>query len=188
VELIPITKSLPRTICKKVVKRSLPPVCLSTPESLDIWALNSISIPNRLLIQNQALAALGPFERLCFLTSVPELCVLIVGSQAGRVALMTCTRPDVFSIHGGPIVTFRLDLILPGKKQEDEGMKPNLPLFGLAAAPLQMKNGIGKPGIWRLILHYYDHTVLSYELSRDEATNELYVDFLRIIVFLMDEC
>lgn len=70
-------------------------------------------------------------------------------------------------------MTFRLDLILPGKKQEDEGMKPNLPLFGLAVGPLQTKKGIGRAGSWRLVLHYYDHTVLSYELSRDELTNEL---------------
>ena len=95
-----------------------------------------------------------------------------MGSQAGRAALITLTRPEIFS-HYGPVVNFRLDLILPGKKQEDAGLRPYLPLFGLAVAPLQAAKERAGPRRWRLILHYYDHTVLSYELSRDEETDNL---------------
>jgi hypothetical protein len=72
------------------------------------------------------------------------------------------------------VVNFRLDMILPRKKEEEEGLRPNLPLYGLAVAPLQASSGRASRGRrWRLILHYYDHTVLSYELSRDGETDDL---------------
>jgi len=31
------------------------------------------------------------------------------------------------------------------------------------------------PRRWRLMLHYYNHTILSYEISREEETGELLV-------------
>jgi len=148
VELIPPTKSMPRTICKNIVKHTTQP------------ALHGF---------------LGHFERLCFLIPIPELSLLIAGSQAGRAALITLTRPEIPSSNG-PVVNFRLDRILPCRKEEEEGLRPNLLLYGLAVAPLQASSErAGRGRRWRLILHYYDHTILSYELSRDVETNDLLV-------------
>jgi hypothetical protein len=103
---------------------------------------------------------------------IPELSLLVVGSQTGRAALITFTKPNVFS-EKGPVVNFRVDLILPCKKQEDEGLQPDLPLFGLAVGPIQTATKSTGPRNWRLIMHYYDHSVLSYDLSRDEQTDDL---------------
>lgn len=147
IELIPPTSSMPKTICKNVVKRGIQPALVGL---------------------------LRPFERLCFLSSVPELSLIIAGSQAGRAALITLTRPDVSSTSG-PVVNFRVDMILPRKQEEDAGLRPNLPLYGLAVAPLQVSNEKAGRRRWRLIMHYYDHTLLSYELSRDEDTDTLLV-------------
>src|SRR3954447_7416218 len=108
---------------------------------------------------------LGPFERLCFVKMISELSLLVIGSQAGRVALITLTRPQISSPNG-PVVSFRLEKILPRKQEEDKGLRPNLPLFGMAVGPLQVSRKGSGLKRWRLILHYYDHTVLSYEVSR----------------------
>jgi hypothetical protein len=83
------------------------------------------------------------------------------------VALMTLTRPKIPS-HNGPVTTFRLEGILPGKEEEDEGLGANVPLFGMTVGPLQEGKVGSRPRRWRLILHYYDHTILSYEVYRDE--------------------
>lgn len=93
--------------------------------------------------------------------------MIVIGSQAGSVALITLTRPELYSPNG-PVVSFRVECILPRTEDEEEGLRPNLPLFGIAVGPLQVaKAGLGNRR-WRIILHYYDHTVLSYELSRDD--------------------
>jgi len=112
-------------------------------------------------------------DRLNMLAAIPELSLVVVGSQVGRAALFSLTKlPDGYSKYG-PVVTCRLDLILPLKKHEDAwDPKPNMHLLGIAAAPLQMTTGDDSklekwPKRWRLILHYVNHTILSYELWRD---------------------
>jgi len=105
------------------------------------------------------------FDRLNMFAVIPELSLVVVASQIGRAALITLTRlEDDFSSHG-PVVMFRLDLILPLKVHED-GNRPNVTLAGLAVAPLQGK--VGRR--WRLLMHYVNHTVLSYELFRKDGT------------------
>ena len=112
-------------------------------------------------------------DRLNMLAAIPELSLVVVGSQIGRAALFSLTKlPDGYSKYG-PVVTCRLDLILPLKKHEDAwDPKPNMHLLGIAVAPLQTtttdESKEGKwPRRWRLILHYVNHTILSYELWRD---------------------
>ena len=146
-ELIPPTKSRPRTICRRILKQrydALPPT----------------------------VGVLARFERLIMNISIPELSLVVVGTQSGRVALLTITYLDDKALSTSePVVTMRLDRILPTKSQAS--LRPVVPLLGVAAAPLQdhSRNGGREqtgPRRWRLILHYYDHTILSYDLSRDE--------------------
>ena len=112
------------------------------------------------------------FDRLNMLAVIPELSLVVAASQIGRAALITLTRlGDEFSSLTMPVVMFRLDLILPLKMHEDE-YRPWVPLAGMAVAPLQASaSETGKfwPGQrWRLLLHYVDQTILSYELYRNE--------------------
>lgn len=112
------------------------------------------------------------FDRLNMLAVVPELSLVVATSQIGRAALITLTRlHDDFS-SAGSVVMFRLDLILPLKMHEDQ-YRPNVPLAGMAIAPLQASEMAGKEAWagkrWRLLLHYVDQTILTYELFRNEG-------------------
>lgn len=124
---------------------------------------------------------LRSFARLNMCAAMPELGVVAVASQVGRVAILTLTR-----IRETKHRAFRLDWILPLKSQEDAKMRPEVPLLGIASAPVQGREAaIVSPGrrspdglrgeAWRavessrryrLLLTYCDHTVLSYELGR----------------------
>jgi hypothetical protein len=105
------------------------------------------------------------------LAVIPELSLVVATSQIGRAALITLTRLKDSFASTGPVVMFRLDLILPLKMHEDE-QRPNVPLAGMAVSPLQTGESVGKEGWadkrWRLLLHYVDQTILSYELFRNE--------------------
>ncbi|KAH8586312.1 hypothetical protein B0O99DRAFT_73683 [Bisporella sp. PMI_857] len=141
-----IPPTLPRTICKQIVDR--------------------VPGTNPALLQ---------FKRLNMYAFVPELSLVIVASQAGRAALITITRPAKTS-PAGPVMSFRLDRIIPSRKQEQDDLRPPAPLLGMAVAPLQMNNTKqGRNRRWRLFLHYYDHTILSYELRRDDADDALLI-------------
>lgn len=146
VELFSPSRRIPRTICKNIVKQG----------------------------RSQALGLLGPFDRLCFVKLIAELSLVIIGSQAGQAALITITRHEDFYSANGPVTTFRLDRILP---REQDGLRPNSPLMGLATSPLQRRRTADGESTqrWRLFLHFYDHTVLSYELSRGDETDILLV-------------
>lgn len=70
--------------------------------------------------------------------------------------------------------TFRVDTILPTRTEElseaDGGLKlrPNCSLLGIAISPIW--KGEGKHNDrrrWRLMLHYANHTIIGYELSRN---------------------
>jgi hypothetical protein len=112
------------------------------------------------------------FDRLNMLAVIPELSLVVATSQIGRAALITLTRLNDDFPSAGPVVMFRLDLILPLKMHEDQ-FRPNVPLAGMAVAPLQASEMAGKEGWagkrWRLLLHYVDQTILSYELFRNEG-------------------
>jgi hypothetical protein len=77
----------------------------------------------------------------------------------------------------------RVDLILPFKDEETvEKIRPSHCLLGMAVGPMQnerakmVARGAGEgPRRWRLMLHYFNHTILSYEISREEETGELLV-------------
>ena len=166
---------------------SLPFSIIQTSASDIIF--RSSALPTSILLRHPlrqnippSLHSLIHFDRLNMITQVPELGLVLVASQIGRVALLTLTR-----MRGTKHLAFRLDCILPSKGQEARGERPMVPLLGMAVGPIQGReckvesgsNG-GSPDrrgdeAWRaiegsrryrLMLYYFDHTVLSYELSR----------------------
>lgn len=116
-------------------------------------------------------------ERLANLLHVPELSLVVAGSMCGRVALVTLTRPreDIYSFSRG----FKIEAILPTKYDEDSNVRPICPLLGVAVAPVPFSGNtdladgpIGRRR-YRLMLHYYDLRILSYELSRNSENDNL---------------
>ena len=134
-------------------------------------------------------------ERLCMTHRIPELGLVFIGNQVGRVAIMTMTRmavpyvgpPDPDEAKREPPLEpdhvgrpgFRTEAIVPFHSQEKAGKRPLCPLLGMAVGPMQ-GNFPPKPDRhqapasalsvetrrYRLVLHYRDHTMLSYEVSR----------------------
>ncbi|KAB8299165.1 hypothetical protein EYC80_001268 [Monilinia laxa] len=118
-------------------------------------------------------------SRVNMMALIPELSLVVVACQNGQAALLTLTAVNIPSCNA-PVTTFRVEDLLPPRKYGTtylighEGPKP--PLLGMAVSPIQKGEGIklnaGKhPKKWRLIMQSYDHTVWTYELSRDENNN-----------------
>ncbi|KAI1823623.1 hypothetical protein F4861DRAFT_509631 [Xylaria intraflava] len=119
-------------------------------------------------------------ERLANLLHVPELSLVVAGSLCGRVVLITLTRPvnPQYSFKRG----FKVEVILPKKSDEDNFLRPICPLLGVAIGPTPSAGGSMAPPNrllgerrYRIMLHYYDHRILSYEVYRNLTTNELSV-------------
>ncbi|KAL2165514.1 hypothetical protein VTH06DRAFT_814 [Thermothelomyces fergusii] len=124
-------------------------------------------------------------ERLSMLIHVPELSLVVAGSPTGRVALLTLTRTarrlHMATVRHG----FRVECVLPRKEEEDKKLRPACTLIGVAMSPapsrrsqvLELRPGAvapvpSAPIVYRLILHYKDHTILMYDVARakeDEA-------------------
>ncbi|KAI1172816.1 hypothetical protein F4777DRAFT_560282 [Nemania sp. FL0916] len=121
-----------------------------------------------------------PSERLCILLHVPELFLVVASSSCGRAVLITLTRPspDVYQFRRG----FKVEAILPTMTDEDRRLRPICPLLGVAVGPVHSSEGDNLPDgrplyerRYRIMLHYSDHRILSYEVYRDMATSELAV-------------
>ncbi|KAI0136537.1 hypothetical protein BJ170DRAFT_677408 [Xylariales sp. AK1849] len=115
-------------------------------------------------------------ERLHSNHHVPELSLVVAASMCGRVALLTLTRPEKQNL--GFKRGFKVEAILPTKKEEDNGLRPICPLFGVAVGPLPLARRSNKgdrpsPRRFRLMLQYYDLRVLSYEISRHPEADDL---------------
>ncbi|KAI0417980.1 hypothetical protein F5X98DRAFT_363475 [Xylaria grammica] len=118
-----------------------------------------------------------PPERLANLLHVPELCLVVAGSMCGRVALITPTRPTnpYYSFRRG----FRVEAVLPKSTDEDRHLRPMCLLLGVAIGPIPSAGG-GNDRLlgdrrYRIMIHYYDHRILSYEVCRNTMTGELSV-------------
>ena len=112
-------------------------------------------------------------ERLSNLLHVPELSLVVAGSMCGRVALVTLTRPQGHA--GSARRGFKIETILPTASEENRGLRPICPLLGVAISPVFQADGSERSKRYRLLLHYYDLRILSYELSRDSMTSTLSV-------------
>jgi CRT10 len=192
-----LLQSYPSTLLERPpdLQDDLPdfPVLFSTEKHIRLLqspSLRASTICRKALEQNVPphLHLLNQYSRLNMVAQIPDLSLAIVGSQSGRVALLTLTAsqsiPDKYA--------FRLEAILPFKSQEKEGFRPDVPLAGLAVAPIQGRElavdrstmtdisaGLGcrsRTEAWRrvertrryrLMIMYYCGSVLSYELGRD---------------------
>lgn len=127
-------------------------------------------------------------QRLNIVHFVPELGIVIIGDQMGRVTILTITRRPCNTKDNSSKslddVGFRVEGFLPFTAQEDAGQRPKTDLLGVAVGPVQghereredlLEEAIGvksRRGIrergrpWRVMLYYWDHTVLSYEIRR----------------------
>ena len=114
------------------------------------------------------------------IAQIPELGVVVIGNQVGRVGILTMTRWEAQKQSG-----YKIECILPFSSEESKGMRPRKPLMGMAVGPIQghetplpqhspkmMKE---QPRRFRLLMTYCDHTILSYEISRPEDDGDLIV-------------
>ncbi|KAG9257815.1 uncharacterized protein F5Z01DRAFT_670476 [Emericellopsis atlantica] len=129
-------------------------------------------------------------SRLNMLAHVPELCMVVIGSATGRVLLATLTCLANARMH--PLVNhrgdssrlkygMRLEAVLPRKSEEaryrrHDGTKR--PLHGLAVGRVPQARGGDRqaaetPLRYRIMLHYRDHTILTYEVTRHVETGML---------------
>ena len=128
---------------------------------------------------------LGQHERLNMIAQIPELGVIAVGNQVGRVGILTITKR--WLCKDEQYDGIEIECILPFKSQEVKGMRPRATLMGMAVSPIQGQERRPEPGSahdisaesgtnqrgpvgpcrrFRIILVYSNHTVLSYEISR----------------------
>jgi hypothetical protein len=81
---------------------------------------------------------------------------------------------------------FRVEAVLPRKSDEDRHLRPWCTLHGVAVSPVPDHDagaglalrapGAGwRPRAWRLILHYIDHTILMYDISRHKEEGDLLI-------------
>lgn len=129
---------------------------------------------------------LSRIERLNMMHQIPQLGILLVASQIGRLGIVTTTYRLETGDYG-----FKLDKIVPFVSQEDEDLRPELPLLGFAVSPVQghaprghspSSDGSEQRNMrpqsdrkFRLLMYYYDHTILSYEISRPVDGDDLLV-------------
>ncbi|OHE97859.1 hypothetical protein CORC01_06894 [Colletotrichum orchidophilum] len=129
-------------------------------------------------------------ERLNMILHISELSLVVIGSAMGRVILLTPTRSryhirgDGYKLKQG----FRIDRVLPTLPDEKAGRRPPRGLYGIAAGPIQEGGATGcllraddapmpSPASrrYRLMLHYRDHSILSYEISRDDKNEHILI-------------
>ncbi|KAI1094936.1 hypothetical protein F5B19DRAFT_442606 [Rostrohypoxylon terebratum] len=116
-------------------------------------------------------------ERLANLIHVPELSLVVAASLCGRVALVTLTRPMEKGLSFKR--AFRVDAILPTAEEEDKQKRPICPLLGVAVGPVPFSGSPElaerpiNPRPYRIMLHFYDLSILSYNISRCPATDSL---------------
>lgn len=126
-------------------------------------------------------------QRLNMVHQVPELSLVIVGDQMGRVALLTITRRKAENgVDKLDDFGFRVEAFLPFGSQEDAGHRPKKNLLGVAVGPVQgherqredlfdaatgarlNRRRVTQSRPYRVMLYYSDHTVLNYEITRQE--------------------
>ncbi|KAF7551450.1 hypothetical protein G7046_g7714 [Stylonectria norvegica] len=118
--------------------------------------------------------------RISMIAHLPELSIVALGSPRGWVVLLTLTRlaKPAWDTEGAGACGFRVEWVLPFTKDEDEHRKTPRPLYGMAVGPVQGTEGDSKrrvdlPRRYRLMLHYQNHDILTYEITRDEETGKI---------------
>ncbi|KAL7913130.1 hypothetical protein GGI35DRAFT_476936 [Trichoderma velutinum] len=123
-------------------------------------------------------------SRLSMVFHVPELSLVVVGSPTGRVLCVTPTKlrsPIASKTAGMWHHGLRVECVLP-RLSEEQTCRPVLrPLHGLAVGPVQDDDRMygdrtsraTAPKRYRLMLHYRNHDILTYEVTREEQTGRL---------------
>ena len=116
------------------------------------------------------------------IVQIPELGVVAIGNQVGRVGILTMTRWEAQKQSG-----YKIECILPFDSEETKGLRPRRPLMGMAVGPIQGQEtalphesprvGVPTPRRFRLLMIYCDHTILSYEISRTDGEESVIGDF-----------
>ena len=115
------------------------------------------------------------FERCNMHAQIPDLGVMLLATQKGRVAILSLTQltteaPDPTApseVSRKRVYGYRIDHILPFASQEAAGFRPPCPLAGVAVGPMQgTESAPDELKRWRLMIMYQDHSVLSYEIAR----------------------
>ncbi|KAK3397969.1 hypothetical protein B0T20DRAFT_454006 [Sordaria brevicollis] len=127
-------------------------------------------------------------QRIGMLLHVPELNLVVLGSLCGRVALLRLTKTAKL-FYGAPVRRgFRVEMILPRRLEEDKRMRPWCTLHGIAISPVPHPRSRDislhpegeerrRPALkkWRLVLHYLDHTILTYIITESKDNDSLLV-------------
>ncbi|KAG6251206.1 hypothetical protein E4U23_000843 [Claviceps purpurea] len=123
--------------------------------------------------------------RLSMVSHIPELFLIIIGSPIGRVMLVTPTRLAHPIEKAGGLLHYglRLEWVLPRRSDEAAFRTWKRPLHGMAVGPVQEAGIMGTtegkrraamtPKRYRLMLHYRNHDIFTYELSREEETGKV---------------
>lgn len=124
--------------------------------------------------------------RMNLVMHVPELSLVVIGSPMGRVLLLTPTRLSArqgmeddsggYWSHG-----LRVEWILPRASDDICHGKHRRPLHGIAIGPVQDQRGVdaevrdraSTPRRYRLMLHYRNHDIATFEITRQEQTGKL---------------
>lgn len=155
-----------------LIERPCPPSRLHPPDS--------IITMRRPLHPGNSDPYLAPYDRLCYLSQIPELGIFIVASPIGRAAVFSLYYTKQTS-KSEPAYGFNLEYLLPFDPNDDTELinVPNARLLGIAVSPVQGMSDTPKdPDVvnhrqkashsrrWRLMMYYTDHTVLGFELSK----------------------
>ncbi|KAL7954642.1 hypothetical protein V8C34DRAFT_293911 [Trichoderma compactum] len=129
-------------------------------------------------------------SRLSMVFHIPELSLVVIGSPTGRVLCVTPTKlrsPVASKTPVEPKTSWmwhhglRVECVLP-RKSEEVACRPMLrPLHGLAVGPVQDDDRMygdrtsraTAPKRYRLMLHYRNHDIVTYEVTRKEQTGRL---------------
>ncbi|KAG5924345.1 hypothetical protein E4U61_000901 [Claviceps capensis] len=123
--------------------------------------------------------------RLSMVSHIPELFLIVIGSPIGRVMLVTPTRLAHPIEKAGGLLHYglRLEWVLPRQSDEATFRTWKRPLHGMAVGPVQEAGIMGTkegkrraamtPKRYRLMLHYRNHDIFTYELSREEETGKV---------------
>ncbi|KXX80121.1 hypothetical protein MMYC01_204328 [Madurella mycetomatis] len=122
-------------------------------------------------------------ERVNMMIHVPELNLVVAGSQVGRVALIIPTKTTRRFQHITVRRGFRVECVLP--RRSEDALRPACTLIGIAMSPvpndrasrlnLHPPRGSTPPIMYRLMLHYRDHTILMYDISRGLDDGDLMI-------------
>ncbi|KAL8370734.1 hypothetical protein RB595_000878 [Gaeumannomyces hyphopodioides] len=167
-------------------------VLRTTGEDVELFCLDlskASIICRRLLAPHNPDKAKEPWDmqysnRMCMKHCIPELNLVVVGSACGRVALLRLTkaRRGWKQIRHG----FRVEWVLPRTREEDRKVRPHVWMVGMAVSRVPQPGARGvnlfPPGRgerrrhnqplmvnpvhrWRLMLHFMDHTILTYTIE-----------------------